>query len=186
MTSQPQLRTERLLLRPFTLADAPLVQELAGNKAIASTTLNIPHPYPNGLAEKWISTHAPRFRDGRGAIYAITLPEVRQLIGSIGLVVVPDHQRAELGYWLGQPYWNKGYTTEAARELLHYGFTELGLNRIYASHYGRNPASGRVMQKIGMEYEGTLRQHIAKWGRLEDMKLYGILKSEWVTVNSQW
>ncbi len=178
MTNQPQLRTERLLLRPFTLADAPVVQELAGNKAIAAMTLNIPHPYPNGLAEKWISTHAPRFRDGRGAIYAITLLENRQLIGSIGLVAVPDHQRAELGYWLGQPYWNWGYTTEAARELLRYGFTELELNRIYASHYGRNPASGRVMQKIGMQYEGTLRQHIAKWGQFEDMKLYGILRSE--------
>jgi RimJ/RimL family protein N-acetyltransferase len=167
-----------LLLRPFTLTDAPVVQELAGNKDIAAMTLNIPHPYPNGLAEKWISTHKPRFRDGRGAIYAITLPENRQVIGSIGLVVVPDYQRAELGYWLGRPYWNKGYTTEAARELLRYGFTELELNRIYASHYSRNPASGRVMQKIGMQYEGTLRQHIAKWGQFEDMKLYGILRSE--------
>lgn len=186
MTHQPQLRTERLLLRPFTLEDAPIVQKLAGDKAIADVTLNIPHPYPDGLAENWISTHAPRFRDNRGAIYAITLPENRQVIGSIGLVTIPDHQRAELGYWLGRPYWGQGYTTDAARELLRYGFTELGLNRIYASHFSRNPASGRVMQKIGMQYEGTLRQHIAKWGRFEDLKMYGILKSEWLMVNSQW
>jgi RimJ/RimL family protein N-acetyltransferase len=184
MTHQPQLRTERLLLRPFTRADAPIVQKLAGDKAIADMTLNIPHPYPDELAENWISTHAPRFRDGRGAIYAITRPEDRLVIGSIGLVTVPDHQRAELGYWLGRPYWGQGCTTEAARELLRYGFTELRLNRIYASHFSRNPASGRVMQKIGMQYEGTLRQHIAKWGRFEDLKLYGSLQSEWLIINN--
>jgi RimJ/RimL family protein N-acetyltransferase len=178
MVNQPQLRTKRLLLRPFTLKDAPIVQKLAGDKTIAETTLNIPHPYPNGLAENWISTHASRFRDNRGAIYAITLPESRELLGSIGLVTVPDHQRAELGYWLGRPYWNQGYTTEAARELLRFGFTELGLHRIYASHFSRNPASGRVMQKIGMQYEGTLRQHLSKWGQFEDLKLYGILQTE--------
>jgi RimJ/RimL family protein N-acetyltransferase len=178
MTQQPQLRTERLLLRPFTPEDAPIVQKLAGDKAIADTTLNIPHPYPDGLAKRWISTHAPRFRDGRGAIYAIALPENRQVIGSVGLVVVPDHQRAELGYWLGQPFWGQGLTTEAARELVRYGFAELGLNRIFATHFGRNPASGRVMQKIGMQYEGTQRQHVIKWGRFEDFKMYGILRSE--------
>ncbi len=178
MSNQPQLRTERLLLRPFTPKDAPTVQKLAGSKAIADTTLNIPYPYPNGLAESWIGSHAPRFRNGRGAIYAITLPENPLVIGSIGLVTIPDHQRAEMGYWLGQPYWGQGYMTEAARELLRYGFTELGLNRIYATHFSRNPASGRVMQKIGMQYEGTLRQHIAKWSQFEDLKMYGILKDE--------
>jgi [ribosomal protein S5]-alanine N-acetyltransferase len=178
MTNQPQLRTERLLLRPFTLADAPNVQKLAGSKAIADTTLHIPYPYPDGQAERWISAHAPRFRDGRGAIFAITLPEDGLAIGSIGLVVVPDYQRAGMGYWLGQSYWGLGYMTEAARKLLHYGFTELGLNRICADYFSRNPASGRVMEKIGMRYEGTLRQHVVKWGKFEDLKMYGILKSE--------
>lgn len=183
MTNQPQLKTERLLLRPFTPKDAPIVQKLAGDKAIAATTINIPHPYTDGLAERWISTHKPRFRDSRGAIYAITLLENQQLMGSIGLVTVPDQKRAELGYWLGQPYWGRGYTTEAARELLRFGFTELGLNRIYANHFSRNPASGRVMQKIGMQYEGTMRQHIIKWDQFEDLKLYGILRNEWLTIN---
>jgi [ribosomal protein S5]-alanine N-acetyltransferase len=178
MTNQPQLRTERLLLRPFTLADAPNVQQLAGSKAIADTTLHIPYPYPDGQAERWISAHAPRFRDGRGAIFAITLPEDGLAIGSIGLVVVPDYQRAGMGYWLGQSYWGLGYMTEAARKCLHYGFTELGLNRICADYFSRNPASGRVMEKIGMRYEGTLRQHVVKWGKFEDLKMYGILKSE--------
>lgn len=182
MTNQPKLRTERLLLRPFTPQDAPNVQKLAGSKAIAVTTLHIPHPYPDGLAERWISTHAPRFRDGRGAIFAITLPEDGQAIGSIGLVIVPDFQRAEMGYWLGQPYWGRGLTTEAARELLRYGFAELGLNRIYATHFSRNPASGRVMQKIGMQYEGTLRQHVVKWDKFEDLKQYAILKSEFLGI----
>jgi RimJ/RimL family protein N-acetyltransferase len=178
MADQPQLRTERLLLRPFTPQDASIVQQLAGDKAIADTTLHIPHPYPDGLAERWISTHDLRFRDGREAVYAITLADNWQLIGAVGLTIIPDHRRAELGYWLGRPYWGQGCTTEAARELLRYGFTELGLNRIFAFHFSRNPASGRVMQKIGMQYEGTLRQHIAKWSQFEDLKMYGILKDE--------
>ena len=90
-----------------------------------------------------------------------------------------QHARAEMGYWIGKPYWNNGYCTEAAEAVLRYGFTELGLNRIYAHHFGRNPASGRVMEKIGMVYEGCLRQHVQRWGVFEDLKIYAILKSEY-------
>ncbi len=177
MNQQPELRTERLLLRPFIPQDAATVQQLARDRAIADTTLNIPHPYPDDLAAKWISAHAPRFRDGRGAIFAITLLADGSLVGSIGLVTHPTHNRAELGYWMGRPYWNQGYTTEAARAIIRYGFEDLGLNRIFAYHFRRNPASERVMQKIGMQSEGMLRQHVQKWGVYEDLGIYAILKS---------
>ena len=100
-------------------------------------------------------------------------------IGAIGLTISPRNQRAEMGYWLGVPYWNKGYATEAARAVLRFGFQELGLNRIYASYFPRNPASGRVMEKAGMRYEGTLRQHFVRWSEPEDLVYYSILKSEW-------
>ncbi len=178
MDRQPELLTERLLLRPFTLADAPEVQHLAGDQAIASTTLNIPHPYEDGMAEEWISTHQERFERGELADFAIVRREDSALIGAIGLAMHPEHESAELGYWVGKPYWGQGYCTEAAKAVLEYGFNVLRLNRIYAHYMARNPASGRVMEKIGMKYEGHLRQHVRKWGEFEDLKLYSILKHE--------
>jgi len=173
------LQTERLLLRPFALADAPAVQRLAGERAIADTTLNIPHPYEDGMAEEWIGTHQAKFNAGELANFAVVLRATGELIGAIGLVVSRRFDRAELGYWIGRPYWQQGYCTEAARAVLAYGFTALQLNRIHATHLRRNPASGRVMEKIGMTKEGLLRQHAKKWDRYEDLVQYGILREEW-------
>lgn len=176
MTTQPILQTERLVLRPFTMANAPDVQRLAGERAVASTTLNIPHPYEDGVAEEWIATHAERFAEGSLACFAVTLRE-GDLIGAISLTLRPEHGHAALGYWIGKPYWGRGYCTEAARAVIRYGFEELGLHRIHASHLTRNPASGRVMQKVGMLHEGHLSEHVLKWGVYEDLELYGILHS---------
>jgi RimJ/RimL family protein N-acetyltransferase len=100
-------------------------------------------------------------------------------MGAIGLRITPQHTHAELGSWLGTPYWNAGYGTEAAHAVVVYGFERLGLHRLHASHMTRNPASGRVLQKIGMRAEGCLRQHVKKWEVFEDLALYGILRSEY-------
>lgn len=176
---QPTLVTSRLLLRPFTLADAPVVERLVSDFAIADTTLHIPHPYPPGAAEDWIRTHPERFAQGTGISFAIVLRETGELCGAIGLHPEPPHQRAEIGYWLGVPYWNRGIMTEAAAAVIAYGFSELGLNRIFAGHFTRNPASGRVMQKIGMTFEGILREHLRKGDGFEDSANYSILRREW-------
>ncbi|KKL20477.1 hypothetical protein LCGC14_2455040, partial [marine sediment metagenome] len=88
------------------------------------------------------------------------------------------HQ-AELGYWVGKPYWDQGFCTEAAYAVLRYAFREMGLVRVHAAHLWRNPSSGRVMQKIGMQHEGRRRQHTKKWDVLEDLELYGILRADW-------
>ncbi len=177
--SLPTLDTARLILRPFELRDAPRVQTLAGAREIAEMTGNIPHPYPDGAAEEWIGEHANEWRRGDAAIFAMVQCETNELIGAIGLTIHSQHRRAELGYWLGVPFWNQGYTTEAARAVLRFAFETLNLNRVHAAHFARNPASGRVMQKSGMTYEGTLRQHFLRWDRLEDLVYYGILESEW-------
>ena len=176
---QPVLETERLILRPFTIADAPAVQKLAGAREVASTTMNIPHPYEDGMAEAWISSHAPGYEAGELATYAILLRDDDQLVGAIGLVINGTHARAELGYWIGVPYWNQGFATEAAGAMLQFGFRDLGLNRIFAIHLVRNPPSGRVMEKSGMRHEGILRQHFRKWGAFEDVAQYGVLADEW-------
>jgi ribosomal-protein-alanine N-acetyltransferase len=176
---RPTLHTARLLLRPFTLADAPEVRRLAGDREVAATTMNVPHPYEEGMAEEWIGTHEACYERGEQVNFAVVLRHGNQLIGSIGLRLSQLHARAELGYWIGRPLWNRGYCTEAARVVVDYGFRDLGLHRIHATYMTRNPASGRVMQKIGMLYEGRLRQHVCKWGAFEDMDTYGLLRDEW-------
>jgi RimJ/RimL family protein N-acetyltransferase len=103
MKNQLQFETERLILRPFTLSDAPLVQKLAGDKAIADTTLNIPYPYKDGMAEQWIGTHRGNFEKGVITTYAVTLKPDEKLAGAISLVINKRFERAEMGYWIGRP-----------------------------------------------------------------------------------
>ena len=171
-----QLKTKRLLLRPPTMDDAPSIQQLVSAHEIALNTLLIPHPYPEGGAAEWLSRQGKNPNDHT---FAITLRKRRDLIGAIGLEVKPEHDRGEIGYWIGVPYWGLGYMTEAARAVVGWAFEELALNRIFAQHFTRNPASGRVLQKIGMRHEGTLRQHNKKWDEYLDVEVYGIVRSEW-------
>ena len=96
---------------------------------------------------------------------------------------ISKQHQAELGYWVGKPYWGKGFCTEAAQAVLAYAFNELALIRVYARYLARNPASGRVMQKLHMQYEGTLRQHTKKWEQYEDYVFYGLLENEWQPVD---
>jgi [ribosomal protein S5]-alanine N-acetyltransferase len=179
MVLQPTLETKRLILRPFTLQDAPVVHDLVSAREIADTTLAIPHPYEQGMAEAWIGSQQKGFDEGNSVHFAITVRESSQLVGSIGLQIHPIHSYAEMGYWMGVPYWGRGYCTEAVGAVIEYGFEDKGLNRIFAVHFKRNPASGRVMQKNGMVYEGCLHQHVRKWDGYEDLMQYGILQTEW-------
>ena len=183
MNQVPHIQTDRLLLRAFAPADAAVVQRLAGAWAIADTTRSIPHPYPEGAAEAWIRSHQQGFTSGAVHCFAITIQASDELLGAVSLMnPVPEAALMEIGYWIGVDYWNGGYCTEAARAAVDYGFTVLGLNRIHGHCLKRNPASGRVMEKLGMTREGCLRQHIRKWDTLEDVVIYGILRSEWKPV----
>lgn len=172
------LETDRLTLRPFELVDASLVQKLAGDREVAQTTLSIPHPYPDGAAEAWIAAGRERASAGHGFPYAIVIRDEGVLIGCISLNLTRPHSRGELAYWLGTSYWGKGYATEAAAMVVNFGFDDLGLNRIWAAAMSKNPASSRVMQKIGMKPEGEFRQHILKWGEFEDLVYYGMTKGD--------
>lgn len=173
----PTLRTKRLVLRSFTLADAAEVQRECGRFEIADTTLSMPHPYPDGAAEEWIAAHPAVFAEGRGLSLKVTLAETGQYIGGIGLHDISErHRRAEMGYVINVSQWGRGYCTEAAAAVVRYAFGEMGLHRVVAMHLTRNPASGRVMQKIGMAHEGTLRHHVVKWDRFEDIECCGICR----------
>lgn len=175
----PTLLTERLVLRPFSLADAPAVQKLAGDEDVARMTRNIPYPYLDGIAETWISSLAPVYEAGNGLTLAICLKESDELAGCLGLRINQADQHGEIGYWVGKPFWGRGYCSEAAQAILDYGFRELELHRIFGYYLTKNPASGKVMAKIGMLYEGCQRGHILKWGVFEDLGLYGITYQDW-------
>lgn len=179
MITAPILHTERLVLRPFKLEDAPEVQRFAGDRDVASTTSAIPHPYEDGMAEEWISTHQSGFEKGTGINLAITLKDTEKtedtiLIGAIGIGIDQTEKIGELGYWVGKPYWNCGYATEAANVILNYAFDVLELTSIHAFYLKRNPASGRVLEKIGMQFEESFPKAVEKWGVLEDMIKYNI------------
>lgn len=179
MAERPTIETERLILRPFTMDDASEVQSLASDRDIASTTSEGEIPQP-GMAEQWIKIRRERFDRGESVDFAIVHRERGFLIGAIGLgTEYKQDDSMQLGFWVGKPYWNQGYCTEASHAVLNYGFKVLGLHRIYSRHFARNPASGRVLQKIGMKHEGTLREAFKKWGKFEDLEYYGILRSEY-------
>jgi RimJ/RimL family protein N-acetyltransferase len=178
---QPVIKTDRLFLRAFEQSDAEAVERHAGDKRISSKTVSIPYPYDAEMAKDWINGHPERFQEGKGVDYAVVTQHDLQLVGAIGLSINQTHKHAELGYWIGEPYWGKGYATEAAASMLRYGFEERNLNRIFAHYFAHNPASGRVMQKIGMQLEGLLREHIYKDGKFVDLYLYSILRADFIT-----
>jgi RimJ/RimL family protein N-acetyltransferase len=171
----PILKTARLRLRPYSEADIPELLPLIGTREVAATTLRIPHPYTEQNARSFLA-----LLEVPGRIWlAITLSADGCQIGGIGLTIDQQHQHGELGYWLGVSYWGRGFATEAAREMLRYGFEDLALHRVFASHFEQNPASGRILRKLGMSYEGCQREHYRKWDRRVNSKLYGILRKEW-------
>ena len=175
---QPTINTERLTLRSYAPSDAARVAELAGDREVAATTLRIPHPYDASMAAEWIAGLPAEYAAERAITWAITLTGA-ELIGSIALSLHLDHHRAELGYWVGKPYWGKGYVTEAARSVMDHGFGALHLHRISAHHMSVNPASGTVMKKLGMRHEGILRHHTRKNGEYHDVECYGVLAAEY-------
>ncbi|MEM6528616.1 MAG: GNAT family N-acetyltransferase [Chloroflexota bacterium] len=175
----PVLQTDRLRLRMVELTDAPAIQHLANDPLIARNTLTIRYPYPEGLAEEWLrETMLPAIEAGEDYLFAMTLRETGEFMGVLGMHN-RQFDRMVVGYWIGKPYRGNGYTPEALRRVIAFGFDELGLNRIYAEYFPHNPASRRVMEKAGMRYEGTLRQHVCKDGEYLDEGICGILREDY-------
>lgn len=173
---RPTLRAERLLLRPFTGTDAERTGELAGDREISDTAIRIPYPYFPELARAWIATHQAEWETGRSVSFAITLEGSGELIGAVGLTLDRENRSAELGFWIGRPYWGMGYASEAARAVVRFAFEELALNRVWAYHLVRNEASRRVLEKTGLRHEGTLRQAVYHRGRYEDVAVFARLR----------
>lgn len=179
----PLLSSERLLLRPLSPTDAAALHRLANNEAVSKHLLSMPHPYTLTDAHRFISVSAASPTSGQWTNWAATLKQADgrsgEFIGVVGLRVTADHDRAEVGYWLGQEFWGRGLAAEALRALMTHGFGTLGLNRLYGECFVENPASARVMAKAGMKPEGTLKGHLKKAGEHRDNWVWGITRSEW-------
>lgn len=140
-----ELTTQRLILRPVAREDQAEVLALAGEAAVAETTCSIPHPLSAADVEAWIASA----KEDNPLVFAITRAADKMFLGAISLTIGDDHRHAELGYWIGTPYWRQGYATEAVRRVLRYGFGELKLAAIDAEVFVGNHASMRVLQKTG-------------------------------------
>ncbi len=178
------MTTRRLTLRPLHPDDAERLPVLAGVPEVASATLH-PLPFLSGeRAGDYIAGQAALFREHVGATFAVAENSGEQpLCGCVSLRCDFAHRHAELRYWIGLPYWNNGYATEAVRCLIGYGFGHFRFNRVHASHLASNPASGRVLEKIGFQKEGQRREHVFLAGLgWDDVIDYGILLHEWAEV----
>ena len=174
MKNIPTLQTARLVLRPFEASDASMVRTLAGDREVYETTTTIPHPYKEGMAEHWISTHQGDYDNDKGLHLAITLKD-GTLLGAIGFKFSLANNRAEVGYWIGVPHWNQGFCTEALQAIIEFGFRTLGLHKITARHLLANEASGRVLIKTGMWKEGELKDEVLKDGVFHTVAAYAII-----------
>ena len=146
-----EIKTDRLILRPIGDRDAQNISTLAGDIDIARMTSTIPYPYPVISADFFIMTNRENRRRGLCYNYAVTLRDNDQLMGVVGVFRRGEDTALELGYWIGKPYWNQGYTTEACSAVLREAQQSLGVTRIIAGVFVDNPASLKVLRKLGFK-----------------------------------
>ena len=177
----PTIRTKRLTLRAAKMSDAEDLYEYSRDPAVAKHVLWDAHTSIH-QTRAYIRYLIRQYKNGQPSSFVISITETGKVVGTIGFMWIQQENRsAEVGYSLSRAYWNQGIMTEALTALLDFGFLKLNLNRIEAQHESDNPASGRVMAKAGMSFEGRLRQRIYNKGRFADVDLYSILRQEYLS-----
>lgn len=175
MITHGQMESERIILRPLSLEDAEDLYEFTSDE---ETTRFIYEPYKDvNQAKRVLANYYLKEPIGK---YAIVLKESNKVIGVIEFRVKEETMGGDLGYTLSRHFWGKGYMTEAGELILELAFNVLGLERVFAATDVRNTASARLMSRLGMKYEGTLRRNHMVKGELTDSVHYSILKEEYV------
>jgi [ribosomal protein S5]-alanine N-acetyltransferase len=174
----PILESDVIKMRRLEHDDIASIIEYASNIEIANNTF-VPHPYPPEAAIEFVTITREQWNKDEGYVFALIEKQRGSFVGVMGLHPEPKNYLAEVGYWIGQPHWGKGYATYALRLLIQFAFERTDLNRVYARHFLTNPASGRVMEKAGMTYEGTSRQVVFHHEEFKDAALYAILKEDY-------
>ncbi|HHV60912.1 MAG TPA: GNAT family N-acetyltransferase [Clostridiaceae bacterium] len=176
------IETDRLILRKFMMGDAQnMFDNWANDHQVTKYLQWKPHEnieVTKNILENWVKSYEQPDRYNWGIVYK----ENMQVIGSIAIVSFSNmHEWCEIGYCLSRNYWNTGIMTEALKVVIKFCFTKIGFNRVQAFHHVENTASGKVMLKAGMKYEGRLRQyHVNTQGVFVDCDMYSILKDEYL------
>lgn len=179
--SLSEIQTERLVLRPLDRSDLDLIQAAAIQRDIADTMISIPFPFTRQAALHYVRFREAQMRRGRGLALTLFDAASRACYGLVEIRDIdPEHRQAELSFWLTSRARGQGFMAEALPALLDHAFGNLGLNRIYAHHMVRNPASGRVLAKLGFQQEGILRQQVRKWEIFEDVVIQARLQRDWL------
>ncbi|WP_310829162.1 GNAT family N-acetyltransferase [Paenibacillus pedocola] len=173
-----KLETNRLIIREFTLEDLEEVHAYASDPLVAKYMIWGPNSEAETRDYLKLTIDMQKQSPRRGFEFAVVLKATNQLLGGCGLHL-SDPKQGEIGYCFNPLFWKQGYTSEAAEALLKLGFREFGLHRIYATCRPDNIGSAKVMQKIGMTYEGHLREHMWHKGGWHDSYLYSILEHEY-------
>jgi len=174
----PILETRRLLLRKLNLNDVDDIFEYGSDPEITKYLLWNTHESIEDSLD-FVNSVIKQYESGQVAPWGIIHKSERKLIGTCGFGNWrPRHFKAEIGYALSRKYWNRGIMTEAVKEVIAFGFNVMNLNRIQAMCHIENLASVRVMEKVGMKYEGTLREYLFSKGVYRDQKMYSIIKRE--------
>ena len=171
----PEIETERLILNQPLASDLESIAEILNRPVYSENTINIPFPYSADDAQFWINLAKRGYENQNHYIFAIRLKGQHKIIGGIDLGLDQRFNKAELGYWLSEKYWNNGFATEAVKSVIKFGFENLQLKRIFATHFDTNPSSGKVMQKSGMKKEGLVQCHTFKNGEYQNHVLYAII-----------
>jgi RimJ/RimL family protein N-acetyltransferase len=173
-TGSPRITLPKSTLRPWEDADEASLIESANNRKIWIHQLDgFPHPFTQSDARRWLNT----IRDVRPADH-LAIDVGGRGVGGVGIRFEADVYRrsAEIGYWIGEPYWGRGIMTEAVRAMIDYSFSTFDLCRIFARIFAWNPASVRVAQKAGFRFEGRLKKAVTKANRTTDIFLFAVVR----------
>ena len=162
----PTIKTKKFTLRPYKLTDAEAIAKNINNRKIYRYTLSIPYPYALSDARSFLKRNLPANKKGEKLSLAIVIN--REIVGCVSFENIEKNHKAELGYWLAEPYWGRGIASQAVKLITDYGFNKLKLRRIYAYVFIKNLASQRVLIKNGFKKEGLQKKNVIKDGKFMD------------------
>lgn len=175
------IETDRLILRPLKVDDAVEMFNNWASDELATMYMPWDRHTEISVTIEYLKMLEEQYKTEKIYNWGIVIKEENILIGTITFVGLSErHRVAEIGYIIGSNWWGNGYVVEAGKALLNYGFHKLGLNRIQAIYHVENTSSGRVLEKLGMKYEGTMRECRLVKGEFISVKQYSILKNEYV------
>ena len=179
LENPPIIHTERLTIRPLTMADDEAIYEYGSDPEVTRNVIFSTHQSIED-SRSFITLVLDEYANKKPSALGIELKSDKTMIGTIGyLNWSDDHKRIEIGYAINRKYWNQGYVSEATKGSIDYLFQNSDLIRIEARCKVQNIASSRVMEKAGMKFEGILRKQMFFKGEHHDMKMYSILRDEW-------